>query len=235
MHGLGAPELDRAQAMLEHLAGRWPRHPEPHAWLAHLHLLRWQQGGETEAAAQARAEAAQALQCDACGTLALAIDGRLQAHLGGDLQAARQRYGQALVLQPQDALALLFRAEVKALQGDGAGARADAARAGASLPLSPLLSVHALVGAQAALAHGDAQEGLRLAQHCLERTPVCVAADYTLLAAQVGCGQLDVARDTLMRLRQRLPDLQAGLARIPAGALYQQMAQALQKVGANEV
>jgi hypothetical protein len=234
MHGLSASDFSRAQAMLEHLASRWPRHPEPHAWLAHLHLLRWQQEGSPDTAAQARAEAAQALQCDGGGSLPLAMEGRIKALLGGDLHAAQQRYGQALALQPADALALLFRAEVKALQGDGTAARADAVRAGAALPLSPLLSLHALVGAQAALADGDAREALSLARQCLERSPLCVAAHCTLVAAQVACGQVDLARETLACLRQRMPELRAGLGRMPQGVLRRRIADALGELEVRE-
>lgn len=203
MHSHGAPEMERAQLMLDHLAGRWPRHPEAHAWLAHLHLLRWQQEGTEDAAAQARGEAKQALQCAGGGALGLAMQGRLTAHLAGDLRAAEEQYARALALHPDDSLGLLFRAELKALQGDGGAAEVLCERAAAALPLSPLLYLRDLVLAQASLASGDAELALSRVGQALERGPGSLVARYTQAVALVCCGRIQQAQE--IRKRPAIP------------------------------
>lgn len=231
MHRLGHTDLERAQAMLEHLAERWPRHPEPHAWLSHLHLLRWQQEGAAESAAQARAEAAEALHGQPGSALGRSMAGRIAAHLDMDLRAADDHYAQVLAADPHHALALLFRAEAKALDGDSEAAQGLAERAAAALPLSPLNFLLDLVRAQAALLGGDPQQAVVLARDALERSPACAMGHMTLAAAQIACGASDEAQAIVDRLVQRGFDVPGSLGRMPPGGLRTRVMQALMQVG----
>lgn len=208
MHRLSPVDMDQSRGMLEHLTERWRRHAMAHAWLAHLHVLRLQQAGagfRGHDQALARAHAAAGVQCDPESSLVLALDGHAALHGARNLQSAADRYAQALSLDPEHSLALLFRAELLALQGAGGAASADARRASSSLALEPLRYMYDAVGALAALVHHDATEAVRLARQSLERNPRYLPAWQTLVVALVESERLGEARAGQQQLLKRQP------------------------------
>ena len=225
MHRLCPADTERARARLEHLAERWPRHPAPHAWLAHLHTLQWQvlagdAAGQTTQRRLALDQAATAVRCDAGSVLALAMEGHARVHAARDLRGAGERYDQALAGHPEDALTLLFQAEWLALQGRAAAARDAAQRAlRACLPL-PLHYLCDSVAAMAALIAGDVGDGLKLARRSVRRNPHHLAGRELLVAALALSGQMAEARDGVPALAQLSPGYSVSslLARTPAVA-----------------
>ena len=208
MHRLAPLDVEQARGMLEHLLDRWRRHPTAHAWLAHLHVLRVQQatGGFTrEDAALARAHATAAVQADPLSPLVLALDGHVSVHGAGNLEAAAERYAQALSIRPGHSLARLFQAELLAFQGAGGAARGLAAQAVQDLCLAPMRYLYDAVGALAALADGDADAAGRLAQQSLQRNPRYLPAWRTLVVAHVECERMGEARAGQQQLLKRLP------------------------------
>ena len=208
MHRLAPADMDRARGMLEHLIERGRGQPAPHAWLAHLHVLRLRQLGAGQAgsdAEEARQQAATALQCDPGSVRALAVQGQAWLYAAQNADAADECYAQALSARPDDALALVLQAELRALQGLGKAALELAERALASLPLEPMRYLFEAVGALAAVVAGETRTALACARRAVERNPHYLPALRTLVVAQVLEGRLDEARRTAGRLAARQP------------------------------
>lgn len=208
MHRLSPMDIEQASGLLEHLLYRWRRHPTAHAWLAHLHVLRLQQaaaGFAREEAALAHAHASAAVQADPGSALVLALAGHAHLHGLRNVEAANERYSQALSARPQHSLAQLFRAELLALCGSGRAARVLAARARAALALEPLRYLYDAIAALAALADDDAPAAAQLAQQSLHRNPRCISTWRMLVVALVESERLGEARAAQQQLLRRQP------------------------------
>ena len=219
MHRLAPADTERARAMLEHLIERGRGQPAPHAWLAHLHVLQLRQRGAGPAdvdAGAARQHAAAALQCDPGSVRALAMQGQAWLYAAHDPEAAQDCYAQALGARPDDALALVLQAELRALQGLGGAAQELAQRAMASFPVERMHYLFDGVLALAALVAGDPPLAVACALRAVERNPQYLPAWRTLVVAQVRGGRLADARRTAAKLALRAP---AGPADGPASSL----------------
>lgn len=209
MHRLSPVDMAQARAMLDHLLDRWRRHPTVHAWLGHLHVMRVQQAAATAFTRQeeslAAAHTAAAVRGDPSCPLVLAMDGHARLHCSGNLEAAAERYAQALSLRPGHSLALIFQAELLALRGVPRSARAAAAQALRSLSIEPLRYVYDAIAALAALAARDPEAAVPLAQRALQRNPRYVPAWRTLVVAQVESERLGEARASQQQLLKRQP------------------------------
>jgi tetratricopeptide (TPR) repeat protein len=208
MHRLSPVDVEQARRMLDHLLERSRRHPTGNAWMAHLHVLRVQQasaGFAQQDAALARAHAGAAMQADPGSPLVLALDGHACVHGMRNLEAAAERYGQALSLRPQHSLALLFHAELLALRGSGRSARAEALTARSCLALEPLHYMYDAISALAALADHDAAAAADQALRSVQRNPRYLPAWRTLIVAQVESGRLGEARASQQQMLKRQP------------------------------
>lgn len=208
MHRLSPVDIEQARRMLDHLLERWRRHPTGNAWLAHLHVLRVQQasaGFTQQDAALARAHASAAMQADPGSALVLALDGHVCVHGLRNLEAAAERFAQALSLRPQHSLALLFQCEMLALRGNARAARAAALAARSCLTLEPLHYMYDAIAALAALADGDADAAADQALRAVQRNPRYLPAWRTLIVAQVESDRLGDARASQQQLLRRQP------------------------------
>jgi Tfp pilus assembly protein PilF len=208
MHRLSPLDLEQARRLLEHLLERWRRHPTANAWLAHLHVLRLLQavpGVGQHDAALARAHAVAATQADPGSALVLALEGHAWAHGQRNLEAAEERYRQALRLRPQHSLALLFHGEWLAMRGAAQAARAAVHLAHENLVLEPMRYLYEHIVAFAALADGDAEAAVRMAQQSVERNPRFLPAWRTLIVAQVESERLGEAHASQQHLMKRQP------------------------------
>jgi class 3 adenylate cyclase/TolB-like protein len=208
MHRLAPVDIDQARAMLEHLAERWRRHASAHAWLGHLHVLRVHQASAAftgHDGALARAHASAAVQCDPGSALVLALDGHAALHTAHNWQAAADRYAQALRLRSDHPLALLFQAELVALQGGGKRARAMAERALRTVTLEPMRYLYEAISAMVMLAADDAEAAYALALHSVQRNPRYLPAWRTLVVAQVETDRLGEALAAQQKLLAKQP------------------------------
>ncbi len=240
MHRLSPLDMASARGMLEHLLERWRRHPVTHAWLGHLHVMRVQQalpGLTRQDEALARAHAAAAVQGDPTSALGLALDGHASMHCASNMEAAAERFAQALSLRPGHSLAHLFHAEWLALRGQGRAARHAAAQAMDGIALEPLRYLYDAISALAALAHRDSEEAASLALQAVQRNPRYLPAWRTLLVAQVESERLGEARCSQQQLMKRQPafSVRAFLNAAPMGdELQERFARALARAGAPE-
>jgi adenylate cyclase len=118
-------EFLRAHAVFEHLAERFQRTPTLPAWLAKWHVLQAAQGWSedpTSNAKKALALSSRALDLDPKSALALSIDGFVRADLHRDFIGAMQRYDDAIVQNPSESFAWIFKGLLHGYLGQSASA-----------------------------------------------------------------------------------------------------------------
>lgn len=140
MHRMSMPDIERAHLALGEIRDRHPRAAAPMAWHAKLHMLRIAQSW-TDDRARESARAVdllrRALDIDARNSLALAIQGQVQAYQFGDLAQAERHLDLALQINPSEAMAWMFASNVYAFQGRAAESIAAIGQALALSPLDP--------------------------------------------------------------------------------------------------
>jgi tetratricopeptide (TPR) repeat protein len=145
------------------------------------------------------------VQSDPGSALVLALDGHVCLHGLRNVEAAAERYSQALSLRPQHSLTLLFHAELLALRGNARQARAAALTARSTLALEPLTYLYDAIAALAAFADRDPTFAAESAQRCVLRNPRYLPAWRTLIAAQVESKRLGEARASQQQFLKRQP------------------------------
>ena len=208
MHRLSPVDVGNARGMLEHLLDRWRRHPAAHAWLGHLHVMRVQlaaPGFTRQDEALARAHAAAAVQGDPASPLVLALDGHAWVHCARNMEAAAERFGQALSMRPDHSIAQLLHAEFLALGGSGRAARHAAEQAVQGLVLEPLRYLYYAIAALAAWVNRDASGAAALARQAVLRNPRYLPAWRVLVAAHVELESLGEARAAQQQMMKRQP------------------------------
>lgn len=237
MHRNSLSDLERAQAMLDHLIARNPRHPAAHAWLAKLHVLKVQQGWFADRTTDARLAldcSRRALDCDPESSLALTIDGFVRTNLFKDLDAAADRYREALRINPNESLAWLLTGTLHAFKDEGVAALSAAERALKLSPLDPLRYFYDSLAATAAVTAGDYERAVTLARRSLRANRAHTSTYRSLAIALSLSGRLDEARAAIDELLQREPgfSVRSFLDRTPAGGpLARKVAAALSAAG----
>lgn len=238
MHRSDQQDFEHAGRLLEHLIERYPRAPEPRAWLAKWYVLRVSRGlveqPETEAA-KALQHTRWALDATPDCSMALAAEGFVHCHLRRDLDLADQRLNQALAINPSDPMAWIFRCAVQSFRGNGAQALAAGEQAISLSPLDPVRHYFDALTSTAALAAGDLQRAVELASKALNLNRRHLPTLRTLAIAQAELGDLAAARSTVLRVLEIEPGftIQHYLERVPRGGEgpRQRYARALQAAG----
>lgn len=237
MHRNSLAEFIRSRELLEHLVARSRRHPAPHAWLAIWHVLLVQQGWSRDPQGQARQamdSARRALDNDPDSSLALTVQGFVLTNLMKDLDSAAHSYRTALNINPNESLAWLLTGTLKAFQDNGEEALEASERALLLSPLDPLRYFYDSLAASAAVTAGKYERAIDLAKRSLKANRTHTSTYRALAIAQSLSGQMDDARNTVLRLLQLEPGFTVTqfLARTPAqGALAAMVADALLRAG----
>ena len=238
MHRSSRTDFNRAREVLECLVERYPRAPEPRAWLAKWYVLRVTLGlveNLTQETGRALEQTRRALDLAPECSMALAIEGFVHCHMLRDLDGADQRLNQSLELNPNESLAWLYKCVVQGFRNDGTNAMLSADRAIDLSPLDPMRHYYDGLAASAALSVGRLDRVIELASRSLRvnrnHTPVLRA----LAIAQVESGALEPARQTVARILELDPELtvQNYIARGPKGAEESRLryARALREAG----
>ena len=210
MHRSSRREFDHAREVLEYLVDRYPRVPEPRAWLAKWYVLRVTRGlVEDLAAESARAleQTRRALDASPECSLAMAVEGFVHCHMLRDLDGAEERLNRALAVNPNDSLAWLFSGIVQAFRGDGEMALASADRAIELSPLDPLRHYYDALACTAALAARRLPRAVELARRALRVNRDHLPTLRALTIAQVESGSLEEARQTATHVLALEPNL----------------------------
>lgn len=170
MHRLSLPDFEESYRLLQALVDRGVRHPIPAAWLANWHVLRVQQGwsnDERQDSYMAMEATKRALDIDPDCSLALAINGFVHVNLLKKLDDAEQSYERAIAANPSNSLAWLLKGTLHAFKGEGRLAVSHTERALKLSPLDPHRYFYDSLAASAALAAGQHERALELAQSSL--------------------------------------------------------------------
>ena len=232
-------DFERAHEMLEHLAHRHARLPQPHAWLGKWHAMKLVQGLSADPAQEAgRAldQAHRALDVDPQSSLALTMKGLVQGFMLKDLSGAQQCYEAALAANPNEALAWLYTGTLRAWRGEGAAAWEAASKALALSPLDPIRYYFDSLAAFAALGAGQLETADMLATRSLSANRMHTATHRTLVIARWLRGDEPAARAVMAQMLQVEPQFSVAryLGRFPGGdtALSREYARILRAAGA---
>jgi adenylate cyclase len=241
MHHNSLTDFDKAKQMLEHLIARSKRHPVPHAWLANWHVLKVQQGwtsnveDETQLALDSTKRA---LDCEPNNSLALTIDGFVHTSLKKDTLTGSNRYAAAIEANPNESLAWLLKGTMHAFRGEGENAINDTQHAIRLSPLDPLKYFYDSLAATAALSAKDYESTIKLALRSLRANRMHTSTYRALTIAYVGLGNIELARETVLKLRTLEPQLTVTeyLSKHPSGTFTtgQEWSRALLKAGLPE-
>lgn len=203
MHRSTRLEFDRAREVLELLVDRYPRAPQPRAWLALWYVLRVSRGfveDLSEEAARALDHTRRALDASPDYSLALAAEGFVHCHMKADLDTADARLDLALSCNPNDSFAWIFKCAVHAFRGEGEDGLATAERAMRLSPLDPMGHYYEAIASTAALAAGRLERAIELASRALQMNRNHLPTLRALAIAQVESGDGGAARATVHRI-----------------------------------
>jgi tetratricopeptide (TPR) repeat protein len=208
MHRSARADFVRSREVLEHLVERHSRHPLARAWLAKWYVLCATRGLSTspaDDASRALDQTRRALDSDPANALALAMEGFVYCHLIKDFDKAALRLDEAVTHNPNEPLAWLFKGMTHAFEAQGPQAQAASRRARALSPLDPLAYYYESLSASMAIANGDYEEAIRLAQRSLQRNAIHPSTYRALAIAQALSHRPDEARATVERLMRLDP------------------------------
>lgn len=238
MHRSARQDFERAGEILGHLIERYPRAPEPRAWMAKWYVLRVSRGVvqdmESESAL-ALEHTHRALDSSPECSMALAAEGFVHCHMRRDLDMADDRLNQALQINPNDALAWIFRCAVQSFRGAGEQAMLAGEQAVSLSPLDPMRHYFDALASTAALSAGQLPRAIELATRSLQVNRHHLPTLRTLAIAQVEHGLVDQARDTVKKVLGIEPGFSISqyLERVPRGGEEprRRYARALQEAG----
>ncbi|MEJ8811933.1 tetratricopeptide repeat protein [Variovorax ureilyticus] len=203
MHRSAHADFVRSREVLEHLVERHQRHPLARAWLAKWYVLCATRGLSTalkDDATRALDQTRRALDSDPANSLALAMEGFVYCHLIKDFDKAANRLDEAVTHNPNEPLAWLFKGMIHAFEAQGPQAQSASERARALSPLDPLAYYYESLSASMAIANGNYEEAIRLANRSLQRNAIHPSTYRALAIAQALSGHVDEAHATVERL-----------------------------------
>ncbi len=210
MHRSTARDLERSRELLDAVTERHRRVATPWAWMAKWHILNIIQGRSADAPAEFR-EAIQiadrALDLEPHSSLALAIKGHVQCHLGTQLDESRQLLLQATEANPNDHNAWLYAGFWSTMWGNPADAVRESERALELSPLDPQRFFIEMLVAHSYFAAHKLDKAIALCGQSLKRNRYYLATLRVLMASLYEAGQEQQAQEVFRSLTQLQPDM----------------------------
>ena len=218
-------EVDRSATVLRALMERHQTNAMMPAWLAKWHVLQSVQGGRNTDVKQITETAlrlsTKAIELQPDNAFARAVNGLVRYALLSDFDQALEQCHASLELNPNEALAWLYKGMLHAFKGEGDLAVDNTLKACSLSPLDPNLHYFQSLTASAHLTAGRYEEAIQLAKQSLRTNYIHASAHRSLTIAQVMAGHLQEARSSAKNLLQLSPNLTVSsyLARMP-GSQY---------------
>ena len=210
MHRSTARDLERSRELLDAVTERHRRVATPWAWMAKWHILNIIQGRSADAPGEFRQAidiADRALDLEPHSSLALAIKGHVQCHLGTQLDESRQLLLQATDANPNDHNAWLYAGFWSTMWGDPADAVRESERALELSPLDPQRFFIEMLVAHSYLHAHQLDKAIAMCKQSLRRNRYYLGSLRALITAQVERGDMDAARESCSLLQSLQPDL----------------------------
>lgn len=210
MHRSTARDLDRSRELLEAVTYRHKRVATPWAWMAKWHILNIVQGRSTDAPREFRQAidiSDRALDLEPHSSLALAIKGHVQCHLGTDLDSSRQLLLQATQFNPNDANAWLYAGFWSTMWGDPLDAIHESERALELSPLDPQRFFIEMLVAHSYHAAHELEKTIEVCERSLKRNGLYLATLRILMSSLYESDRHAEAKDVLNRILRLQPGL----------------------------
>ena len=210
MHRSTARDLDRSRQLLQAVSERHKRVATPWTWLAKWHILNVVQGRSPDAPTEFRQAiqlANRALDLEPSSSLALAIKGHVQCHLGTQLDESRQLLLQATDVNPNDHTAWMYAGFWSTMWGNPADAVRESEKALELSPLDPQRYFSEMLAAHSFLMNGDARRAADLASNSYRKNRTYAPTLRVLLTALYESGKTEEARITCQKLIALQPTL----------------------------
>ncbi|UUX49222.1 hypothetical protein NUH88_17685 [Nisaea acidiphila] len=241
MHRNTVDDFTLARDLLAEIVNRTPRHPVPHAHIAHWLVLRAQQGWSPDLTRDgdvALDHTRRALDTDPDSSLALTVEGLVTTHFLKRFDVAEDRYEMAVRANPNSSLAWLLKGALHAFVDQGDVAVESTSRALALSPLDPQRYYYDSLAATACLADGKNEQSLELADRSLRANKQHTSTLRVKLAAEWRLEKFEQAKQTALLLQNSEPGLTVSgwLDRTPAASysLGEEFADIMRKVGIPE-
>ncbi len=238
MHRLKRRDFDRARELLDVLLDRAPHEPLILARTAEWHLMRLQQGWVDDQKREsflASDSASRALDRDPNCSIALMVDGAVQAHFFKRVDLAEARYDEAIDANNSNGMAWLRRGALCAFTDRGDRAKEETSQALKLSPLDPSRFLYEAIAASACLVAGDDVQALALAKQSFKRNRLHTSTLRVMAVAQWRLGETEAARESARELLRLEPDftIERYLNRIPSAdyEIGKEMAAVLAKAG----
>jgi adenylate cyclase len=236
MHRSTPRDLQRSHELLEAVVDRHKRVATPWAWLAKWHIMQVVQGLAPEPARafrEAIGVADRALDLEPNSTLAMAIKGHAQCHLGEDVDGSRRLLQDSTDINPNDPMAWLYRSVWSTMWGTPESSLNEAQNAMRLSPTDPQRYYFEMMVGACLIACGRAQESIQMCQASLQKNRYHLPTIRTLLIAQYEHGDISGAKSTADLMLSLQPDLtvEKYLSSGGRSPLRQRVAKALTALG----
>lgn len=209
MHRSAPGDFLLSRKALDALVDRHPRAAACRTWLAKWYVLNATRGLSSDPrrdAQEALSHTAHALASEPSNSLALAMEGFVHLHLKKDLAGAVSRLETATQVNPNDALAWLFRGVTYAFQNEGELALQASQRALDLSPLDPLRYYFEALTASSAIAAGNYAMAVDLCNSAIRRNHMHAHTYRALILAYCSSDQPELARKTALQLLKLAPE-----------------------------
>jgi TolB-like protein/class 3 adenylate cyclase len=210
MHRSTARDLDRSRELLEAVSERHNRVATPWTWLAKWHILNVIQGRSPDAPTEFRQAiqlADRALDLEPTSSLALAIKGHVQCHLGTQLDESRQLLLQATDVNPNDHTAWMYAGFWSTMWGNPADAVRESEKALELSPLDPQRFFIEMLVAHSYFSAHELDRAIEMCKQSLKRNRYYLATLRVLMASHHESGQSQEARAVFDMLEQLQPGM----------------------------
>jgi adenylate cyclase len=203
MHRSGPADFHRGREALEHLLERQPRMHSARPWLAKWYVLRTTRGlkaGSTDEANRALDQTSRALDSSGNDAFALAIQGFVYFHMLRDVSRAEALLSQAVLINPNEPLAMIFNAAVVSEIGRHDEAWAMASHSLTLSPFDPLRPYMRMIAASCALSADNFEAAQLLCEQSLKENIEHPATWRTFVIALARLGKIDEARSACTKM-----------------------------------
>ena len=208
MHRASKRDFQIAHDALMRLIDLHGRHCLPKAWMAKWYVLKVAQGWSDAPVKEAQIAldyCSKALDQNSHSALAMAVAGQVHGYLRQDLETAERYYQMAMQVDPQESLAWLWSGMGTAFKGESLLAQSMTEKAMALSPLDPVAYYYKSLSASAAIAAGNYERAVELAEDSIRLNCTHSSTYRALTIAQVFAGKTDNAKRTVSQLLQLEP------------------------------
>ncbi|MEZ5824959.1 MAG: hypothetical protein R3C97_09515 [Geminicoccaceae bacterium] len=174
-----------------------------HAWLAQWYNFLIQQGWSVDVQAdgtRALDHVKRALDIDPGCSLSLTMNGLMQTFFAKNFEDAAASYDEAILIDPNNPLAWLFKSTLLAFSDQGPEAVQSAARARRLSPLDPHRFLYDALSATAHSAAGEVETALQFAEKSWEANHRHSSTLRSMIVAKAELGKMAEARHLAGRL-----------------------------------